>query len=141
MGILTARDKDRIVQAIENAERCTSGEIRVHVERSSGPEPLERAAAVFEKLGMTQTKERNGVLIYLATVDRAFAILGDAGINEAVPEDFWDDIRDMMEEAFRQGKFADGICQGIVHAGEALARFFPYQRDDTNELSNAVSEG
>lgn len=141
MGLLTAQDKDQIVQAIEAAERRTSGEIRVHVERTSGPEPLERAAEVFERLGMAHTKERNGVLIYLATIDRVFAIIGDLGINEAVPDDFWDEIRNGMEEAFRCGHFTEGICQGIQRAGEALAEYFPYQSDDVNEICNSVSEG
>jgi uncharacterized membrane protein len=140
LPLFSARDKDAIVQAIERAERRTSGEIRVHVERKAGKDPLCRAQEVFHYLGMEKTEERNGVLIYIAPGERKFAIIGDEGIHHVVPEGFWDHIRTVMEGEFRQGHFREGVCQGIAMAGEALAEYFPYQRDDVNELTNDISE-
>ncbi|HEX2954560.1 MAG TPA: TPM domain-containing protein [Bacillota bacterium] len=141
MAFFTVKDKDAIVKAIEEAEAKTSGEIRVHVEKRAGKEPLHRAQEVFQRLGMHQTKERNGVLIYLVPGERRFAILGDEGIHRAVPDGFWDGIRAVMEAEFRQGHFREGVCQGVRMAGEALATYFPHQKDDKNELTNEISEG
>jgi uncharacterized membrane protein len=133
-----------IVTAIGEAERATSGEIRVHLEhRCKGGDPYARGAKVFEELGMTQTAARNGVLIYLATKDHCFAVLGDEGIDEAVPEGFWSDVVGDMETAFRAGDFARGMTEGIRRIGEKLAEFFPYAGDDAdeNELPDELSLG
>ena len=138
--ILSNQDKEKIVAAIEEAERCTSGEIRVHVESGSGKEPLERAKEVFEKLGMTKTELQNGVLIYLATKEQRFAIIGDQGIDRVVPADFWEATKERMSSFFREGRFGDGICYGVKSTGEHLAAHFPYQSGDVNELSNEISE-
>lgn len=145
-GVLKAKpffsdkEKEQILAAIEAAEKRTSGEIRVHVEPGSGKDPLARARKVFEKLGMTGTKLRNGVLIYLATKDRRFAIIGDQGIDRVVPENFWEETKERMGQLFKEGRFADGVCHGIRSVGEILAVHFPYQSDDVNELSDEISE-
>lgn len=135
------KDKEKIIAAIEEAEKCTSGEIRVHVESGSGKDTIVRAKEVFEKLGMTKTALRNGVLIYLAVEDRKFAIIGDQGIDRAVPANFWEDTKEKMSALFQEGRFTDGVCLGIKLAGEHLAAHFPYQCNDVNELSNEISEG
>ena len=135
----TKEEKKQITDAIAEAERNTSGEIRVHAEGSCKIDVLDRAAYVFDKLDMYKTKDRNGVLFYLAVNDRKFAILGDSGINQVVAADFWDQIKETMLGYFKEGKFADGLSTGILMAGEQLKANFPYQEDDVNELSDEIS--
>jgi uncharacterized membrane protein len=136
-------DDERIVAAIRASELRTSGEIRVHLEdRCAGGDPMVRAVALFEKLGMTQTEARNGVLFYLAVKDHKFAVLGDKGINDMVPDDFWDQMKTRMEADFRDGQFADGLCTAIAEAGRLLGQHFPYSgARDRNELSDELSIG
>jgi len=130
-----------IVKTIEKAEHQTSGEIRVHVESKCRGEVLDRAAWLFKKLKMHETKDRNGVLIYLSINDRKFAIIGDAGINKVVPEGFWNDIKEMMIDHFKKGEFAIGLVEGIEKTGEHLKQYFPWQEDDVNELPDEISYG
>ena len=128
-----------IEAAIGQAERKTSGEIRLYIEDHSEDEVLDRAAYIFEKLGMYKTELRNGVLIYMAVKDHTFAILGDAGINAVVPDDFWDCIKDNMASCFRKGEFEQGLTEGILAAGRALAEHFPPAANGgTNELANDI---
>ncbi len=132
-------DKLQITNAIRVAETNTSGEIRVHIEQHCKGNVLDRAAYVFEKLEMHKTKLRNGVLFYVAVDDRKFAILGDAGINMKVPENFWEEITSGVISKFKEKLFAEGIADGIIKAGEQLKQHFPYQSDDVNELSDEIS--
>lgn len=134
-------EKEDIIMAIKNAELDTSGEIRVHIENSCKGEAKDQAAYIFEKLEMHKTDLRNGVLFYLAVKNRKFAILGDVGINQVVPENFWDEIRDLMLSQFREDKFAEGLETGIAMAGQQLKKHFPYQKDDVNELPDEISFG
>ena len=138
-SFFTAQEQERIVSAIAEAEKNTSGEIRVHLESKCTAEVLDRAAQVFAKLHMHKTKERNGVLFYLAAEDRKFAILGDAGINGRTGPDFWNKIKAGMANEFSKGNFVDGLVNGILEAGEQLKVHFPYQSDDVNELPNDIS--
>lgn len=132
--------EEKVVGAIREAELKTSGEIRVHIEnRVRGKSNTDRAAIVFHELGMDATEARNGVLIYLAVKDRQFAIIGDKGIDEKVPDDFWDCVRDTMQGHFVSGDFAQGLSDGIRLAGEQLKTYFPYQSDDENELPDEIS--
>ena len=133
--------KEQITQAIKDAEKNTSGEIRVHIESDCNEDVLDRAAYMFAKLEMHRTKLRNGVLFYLSVNDRKFAILGDAGINAVTPENFWDEIKETVISKFKNGEYADGLSTGINMAGDALKKHFPYQSDDVNELSDEISYG
>ena len=135
----SAEEKQQILDAIAQAEHSTSGEIRLHMERHCTIDVLDRAAYIFEKLDMHQTAQRNGVLFYLAVLDRKFAILGDAGINKVVPANFWDEIKEIMLGYFKEGKFTDGLSKGILMAGEQLKANFPHKGDDKNELSDEIS--
>ena len=137
----TEGDKLQITNAIRVAETNTSGEIRVHIEKYCRGNVLDRAAYVFEKLEMHKTKLRNGVLFYIAIEDRKFAILGDAGINMKVQENFWEEITNDVIEKFMDKLFVEGIANGIIKAGEQLKQHFPYQTDDVNELSDEISFG
>lgn len=138
----TKDQETQIVQAIQAAEKNTSGEIRVHIEPSTnGKDALARAIEVFQELEMHQTQARNGVLLYLAFEDHSFSIFGDKGINEVVGADFWNSTRDLMQSAFKQGQFAKGLVDGITEAGNALKTYFPYQKDDQNELDDQISKG
>ncbi len=134
-------EKEKIVHAIEEAEKNTSGEIRVYIEKDCKTDVLDRAAYIFKKLGMHKTQLRNGVLFYLALEDHKFAILGDAGINRVTPDDFWDNIKEKMLEYFKENRIADGLVKGILMAGEKLKEHFPYQQDDVNELPDEISFG
>ncbi|MGN0213425.1 MAG: TPM domain-containing protein [Muribaculaceae bacterium] len=140
IDFLTEAEQKRIVEAIEAAERRTSGEIRVHVEpKCKNVDPVKRAVEVFDSLRMYETKERNGVLIYVAYLSRKFAIIGDCGINNSVPEGFWDEEKSTMLKHLSAGKAADGICQVIAQVGENLAEYFPWTPDDVNEQSDEIS--
>jgi uncharacterized membrane protein len=128
-----------IESAIGEAERNTSGELRLYIEDHSVDDVLDRAAFIFDKLEMHRTEQRNGVLIYMAIKDHTFAIIGDAGINNVVPSDFWERIKDEMATSFQQGNFEQGLISGILSAGKALSEHFPFDRKgDTNELPNEI---
>ena len=132
-------DKQLVLNAIKQAETNTSGEIRVHVENHCKGDLMDRAAQVFALLNMHKTALRNGVLFYLAVKDRKFAILGDAGINQVVPADFWEQIKTQMKQQFANQEFAKGIADGIITSGSQLQQHFPYQSNDVNELSDDIS--
>ena len=132
-------DQPRILSAIGEAEKETSGEIRVHVQPRTGRgEIRDVAERTFERLGMTKTTLRNGVLLFIASEDRQFTILGDKGIDEKVPAGFWDDIAAKLTIRFKNGEFTDGIVDAITAAGEHLKQFFPRNEDDVDELSNEI---
>lgn len=140
-NFFTKAEKEDIILAIKNAELDTSGEVRVHVDKTCKGDPKDRAAQVFKQLKMHKTELRNGVLFYLAIQNRKFAILGDTGINQHVPENFWDDIRDTLLDYFRENRFAEGLAKVIGMAGHQLKKHFPYQKDDVNELPDEISFG
>jgi uncharacterized membrane protein len=137
----TEKQKNEIVQAIKMAEHETSGEIRVHIELNCKGEVLDRAAMIFAKLKMHKTDLRNGVLFYLAVEDKKFAVIGDVGINNSVPQGFWDSVKELLKENFVSGRFTEGLVAGIHLAGEKLKSNFPYQADDINELPDEISFG
>ncbi len=137
----TEEDKLQITNAIRVAETNTSGEIRVHIEKHCKEDVLDSAAYIFEKIKMHKTELRNGVLFYVAIEDHKFAILGDVGINQKVPDDFWEEIKSDVFEKFKDAKYAEGLAEGIIKAGEQLKAHFPYQDDDVNELSDEISFG
>lgn len=138
--LFSMAERESIIAAIQSAENSTSGEIQVHLENHCKGDVLDRAAELFETLKMYQTKQRNGVLFYLAVLDHKFAILGDAGINRVVPPDFWESIKNQMAIQFRKGEFTKGLLEGIHLAGEQLGVHFPHQGDsDINELPDEIS--
>ena len=136
-----SQGQQQIVQAIKEAELDTSGEIRVHIESKCTSDPLRRAVYIFNYLKMYNTQARNGVLIYVAVESRKFAIIGDAGINNAVPDNFWEDIKTRMGEAFSRGDYSGGLSRAIKEAGSSLKKYFPYQSDDINEQPDEISFG
>lgn len=138
---LTAKQEQEIVEAIRQAEKTTSGEIRVHIEKNTDKDVLERAAEVFHWLKMDTTALRNGVLIYVAVETHCFAIYGDVGINAVVPKDFWKSTRTLIQSHFRKGDFVQGFVNGILKAGEQLQVHFPWKHTDQNELPDQISKG
>ena len=137
---LTKAEEQEIVQAIVEAEKNTSGEIRVHIEESNTIPPVERAQEVFHLLKMDETELKNGVLFYICMQTRSFAIIGDKGINDLVEDDFWDCTKDIVISHFKNKTFKEGLVAGILRAGERLKQYFPYDgATDTNELSNEIS--
>ena len=151
-SFLGALDHERIVKAIQDAEARSRGEVRVHVSQkavqdaqpNTTPEAAVQTAAArqFETLGMTQTAERNGVLLFVAPVSQTFAVIGDEGIHARLGPDFWKDVAAAMEADFRAGRFTEGIVKGVARAGEALATHFPRTKGatDANELPDEVTE-
>ena len=138
--LFSTADRAIITEAIRNAEKETSGEIQVHIESHCKGAVLDRAAQVFEKLKMHETMYRNAVLFYLAAEDHKFAILGDAGINQAVPENFWENIKEEMVVHFKEKAFTEGLRKGIEMSGQQLQQHFPFdQKGDINELPNEIS--
>ncbi|MEJ2884454.1 TPM domain-containing protein [Pedobacter sp. GR22-6] len=138
MGLFTEQEQEQISNAISSAEKATSGEIRIAIDKYCEGDAMERATSYFSKLDMDKTSRHNGVLIYLAHVDHKFAIIGDSGINRVVPPDFWETTKVAMSAHFASGNLAQGIIAGIMLAGEKLATFFPSQGDDINELPNDI---
>ena len=138
---LTADQQKTVVDAVRIAEKGTSGEIRIHIDGDCTGDPMKRAEEEFRKLRMDETKLRNGVLIYVACNSKAFAIIGDKGINDAVPKNFWKDVTEVMGRDFRKGEFTEGLVHAVLQAGEKLRDFFPYQTDDVNEQPDDISFG
>ena len=138
---LSKQDEVEIVEAIRIAEKNTSGEIRVHIEKKTSMPPIDRAVEVFHELKMTETEDRNGVIIYVAVKSKQFAIYGDHGINEKVAPNFWNSTKDIMLNHFKNGNNKQALVDGILKAGEQLKQHFPYQDNDVDELSNEISKG
>ncbi|MCB0517847.1 MAG: TPM domain-containing protein [Lewinellaceae bacterium] len=141
IDFFSKEEEGRIISTIKEAEKQTSGEIRVHLERDYEGSIMGAAYRTFLGLGMDRTKERNGVLIFLVPERKDFAIYGDRGINEKVPNGFWEEVRNVMQGNFRDGRFAEGVCQGVQLAGEKLRAYFPWQKGDKNELPDEISYG
>ena len=147
-NFLTSEEEAAIIEAIRTAEKNTSGEIRVHLEAhslsSESNEPIDafdRATEIFDLLHMQNTKEGNGVLIYVAVEDRTLVIMGDKGINDIVGQDFWESTKDIIIGHFKKGDMKQGLVEGILKAGEQLRKHFPYIKDDKNELPDDISVG
>jgi uncharacterized membrane protein len=137
---LSRLDHRRVADAIAQAEQKTSGQIRVHVTHRKPDKLEERARRRFELLGMTRTRRRNGVLIYIAPKLRRFQILGDAGVHEKCGDDFWKETAAAIEAHFRKGQFTDGIVAGIERVAALLAEHFPKEAAGSNELPDEVTE-
>jgi uncharacterized membrane protein len=140
--LLSHIDTKAIVEAIAGVEKACSSEVRVHIEpKLRGRDIRAVAERTFERLGITRTRLRNGVLLFIAAEDQKFAILGDKGIDERVPPNFWNDTAAALTERFKHQEFTLGILEAIEKVGSQLACYFPNQQGDVNELSNEVSFG
>jgi uncharacterized membrane protein len=140
-AFLNKQEEQEIVESILEAEKNTSGEIRVHIEASSGGDPFTRARSLFYSLKMDNTRDRNGVLFYVAVNDHKFAIIGDTGIDKTVPVNFWEDTRAILEHHFKKREFKAGLVEAITKAGRELKAHFPWTPGDINELGNEISKG
>ncbi len=138
---LTPEEESAIIDAICTAEKNTSGEIRVHIEKTTSLDAYDRAREVFHELKMDETQLKNGVLIYIAVENKSFVICGDKGIDDIVTEDFWDSTKEIMASHFKHGDFKQGLIKGILRAGEELKKHFPWTEGNTNELPNEISKG
>ncbi|PRX56069.1 TPM domain-containing protein [Flagellimonas meridianipacifica] len=138
---LSAEEEQEIVNAILEAEKNTSGEIRVHIESTAKIDHFSRAQQVFHFLKMDNTKDENGVLIYVAVEDKKFVIYGDSGIDRAVPKGFWESTKEVISSHFKHGDFKQGIIEGVLRAGKELEAHFPWEHGDINELSDEISKG
>jgi uncharacterized membrane protein len=138
---LSPADLHEVARAVREAEGRTSGEIRVHLDARCPGDPLARAVELFERLGMTRTALRSGVLLYVAVEDRKLAVIGDAGVHQHVGAEYWDRLKAALVAHLRDGRPRDGLVAAVREVGETLARHFPRAPDDRNELSDDVSLG
>ena len=138
---ISEADQQYIKQAVERAEKLTSGEIRICIENVCPLDVLDRAAFIFKKLGIHNTKERNGILIYLSLKDHKYAIIGDAGIHRFVKQEFWDEVGNEMIGFFKKGMLKDGLIHAVDRASEKLSQYFPLRQNDRNELPNQIHFG
>ncbi len=136
--LLAQLDPARIERAISDAEKRTSGELRVVFWPGAVDDATALARAEFARLGMTATRERNAVLILIAPDARQFALFGDEGVHAKCGDAFWREVAATMERKFRTGQHTDAVIEGVARAGELLAREFPHRADDRNELPNTV---
>ena len=133
-------DVSRITEAIRLSEAGSSAEIRVHIQpRAAGGDIQHVAEKTFERLGMTRTAARNGVLLFIASEDQKFAIIGDSGIHAIAGQELWEGIAARLHELFREGRFTDGIIEAVQAVGARLAQHFPIAPGDVDELSNELS--
>lgn len=139
-AFLNAEQEKQVVEAIRLAEKQTSGEIRVHLESCETDDAYKRAQEVFHLLKMDNTKEGNGVILYVAVNLKKFVVYGDAGINKIVGDDFWNSTRDLIQAQFKQRKFDQGLIEGIQEIGRVLKEHFPWDTNDENELSDEISK-
>lgn len=140
-NLLTPDEEQSLIEAIRIAEKNTSGEIRIHIEKKTDLDPYDRAITVFNYLKMHQTAQRNGVLLYVAVQSKKFAIIGDEGIHKKVTSTFWNAEKDLVLSHFKAGDFSKGLQLAVLDIGEKLKHFFPYQSDDINELNDEISKG
>ncbi len=138
---LTTEEEQQVIAAIKSAEKNTSGEIRVHIEKATEKLPLERAKEVFWLLKMNETKLQNGVLFYVAVESKQFAIYGDRGIYHQTTLDFWNAEKELVVSHFSKKQNGEGLVFAIEKVGEKLQKLFPFTSDDANELSNEISKG
>ena len=138
-AFLSAKEERQIISSIKEAEKTTSGEIRIHIDEVSETNVLKRAKQAFVTLEMDKTENRNGVLFYVSVKDREFAICGDIGIDQITPSDFWEVIKDTVIDHFKRSEFVDGLIKGIEMASKSLEKYFPYEDDDIDELSDEIS--
>ncbi|HEX2617538.1 MAG TPA: TPM domain-containing protein [Flavobacteriales bacterium] len=138
---LSEAERQRVKEAIRQAEGRTSGEIRVHLDDAIEDDVLDHAAFVFEELGMHRTKDRNGVLIYVSVPSQRVAVIGDTAIHAKLGDGYWNEVLGILLADFREGRPCDGLCKGVERLGEQLREHFPHQRDDRNELDDDISYG
>lgn len=136
---LNQLQRDAIVAAIREAELKTSGEIRVFITQHHVETPVSAAQAQFSALGMGQTRERNGVLLFVAPGSQKFAIIGDAGVHTRCGDEFWIQVASELTDHFKKSEFSKGIIHAIRKAGDLLAEHFPRRPDDRNELSDEIA--
>lgn len=140
--LIKKSEERKIVSAIRKAEKDTSGEIRVHIERwCKEGDPVARAIFIFDAIGMFDTRDRTGVLIYISLKSKMFAIIGDVGINAVIPQDFWNGIKDELSSFFSKGQITEGIIEAVNQTGKILKEHFPASEDNPNEQPDEISYG
>ncbi len=139
LWFLTDLDEQEILQAIREAETQTSGEIRVHLHAGGSGNVYEEAVKTFHRLGMHKTALRNGILFYIDTERKKFAVIGDEGIHRHVKDNFWKETAEILEQHFAKKNFKEGLIEAILYTGRALKNYFPWLENDVNELPDEIS--
>jgi uncharacterized membrane protein len=128
----------QVLRAISESEALTSGEIRICISHKKSADPMTDAQAQFDKLNMANTRERNGILFFIAPRSRNFAIIGDAGIHAKCGDAFWLELSSLLTKTFKEGKLTEGLVEVVKRAGQLLAEHFPRRDDDRNELPDEI---
>lgn len=136
---LSPEQEEKIIDAIKRSEKLTSGEIKVHIEKKCNGDAYKKAVEVFNRLKLYKTEKRNAVLIYVASDSHKFAVIGDVGVNKMVNTEFWNEVVNSMLVHFKENNPAEAIIKGIEKTGQLLAEYFPYQKEDLNEIDNNIS--
>jgi len=135
-------EHDRINRAIKEAEARTSGQIRVFLQRGVFEEDaLKRAQQKFIQLGMEKTRERNGILIFVAPRAQKFAVIGDEGVHQKCGDEFWQQLIEKMRAHFLREDFTEALIEAITAAGDLLGQYFPRTGASANELPDEIVEG
>lgn len=137
--LFSEQDLEDLHRAIAEAEKKTSGEIKLDFEYDVQRDSLHHAERIFEALGLTATRERNATLIVMFLKDRKFAVVGDEGIHKRVPIDFWQSVVRKIEDRFRENQFRQGLLEGIAELAEKLSVHFPCAGDDRDEIDNRIA--
>lgn len=128
-----------LVETIKEAELHSTGEIRIHIDSNTEADFAKVAFSVFESLGMTKTKERNGVLFYVNFEQKYLTIIGDEGIHDKVKQKFWDDLHDEMTKGFSNQIYFETLQKAILKTGTELKKYFPINGENPNELPNEIT--
>ncbi|MCK4917367.1 MAG: TPM domain-containing protein [Candidatus Omnitrophica bacterium] len=135
-----SEEEKKIIEAIQAAEKATSGEIRVHLTKEIKTDPLKEAIRIFKILKMDKTQQSNGCLVLIGLKNKKIVVIGDKGINDLVENNFWDDVINNMVKNFKKQCYVEGLVKSILMIGDKLKKFFPYTADDINELSDTISK-
>ena len=137
--LITPEEQNRLLDKIARIEKRSSGEVRIHVTDRRSNDPLQEARRTFTSLGMSATRRRNGVLVFLSLPSRKFAIVGDEGIDRVTPAEYWDGLRDTLAARFAAGEYCEGLLEILDRVEAVLAEHFPYQKGDVDELPDDIS--
>ena len=137
---LNKTQEQEVVAAIGRAEQGNLGEVRVHLENKCQHKegPLKRAQELFYDLGMCQTEDATGVLLYVAIKDRVTSVYAGPGIHTCCPEAFWQTVTDQVAEGFKEGSPARGLVEALEQVGELLREHVPGEKE-ANELPDEVT--
>ena len=128
-----------LVEAIQTAEECSTGEIRIHIDSNTESNNAEVAFEVFKTLCKDKTAERNAVLFHVNFEQKYLTIIGDEGIHKKVNQNFWDHLHDYITSEFSKKNYYEALKSAVLETGIELKKYFPITGENSNELPNEIS--